>query len=153
MDIDNLNNNEVKIIIDKLKHPKKLIKHQQIMTELSKLPMTDIVDIDEWIIDDDGEFEYGLHAYRGLKKETRFSISLRFKENNHHIIRIDTNPSNRHQNPDGTIITGSHLHIYNNDFLKKDRIAIPIEDTNFPNVTTLMEAFEEFLRYTNIKEG
>ena len=148
MDLDNLNNQEVQILINRLKEPKNRLSYDKIHHQLSSLFGT--IDIDEAVIDDD-DIEYILHIYRGRIKSTRFSIHLRFKDNHQHLVRIDIDPSGRHQNPDGTIVTSDHIHIYSNQFDKRDIIAIPLEQANFPNVQTIVDAFREFENYTNIR--
>ncbi|MBD3948809.1 hypothetical protein I4Q36_04470 [Tuanshanicoccus lijuaniae] len=107
--------------------------------------------MDEGIIDTDG-IEYILHVYRGRIETTRFSIHLLFLEYNHHLIRVDMDPSICHNNPDGTKITGSHIHIYDNSNSIKDLIAYPLADKDFPELTNIIDAFQAFLNYTNIKE-
>lgn len=80
----------------------------------------------------------------------RFSIHLRFKDSPHHLVRFDINPNNKHTNPDGTVITGSHIHIYSTQHSKKNRIAIPLKESDFPNINTINDAVIHFLEYTNI---
>lgn len=149
MDYTNLNDLEVKEIIEKLKYPRKILNFQDIKTKVSSL--FGKIDIDELIIDRD-DIRYVLHIFRGQRNPDRFSIHLRFKEFHDHIVRIDINPSNRHCNPDGNIVTGSHIHIYSNKHPQRDTIAIPLDESDFPNVNLISDAFLEFINYTNIQE-
>lgn len=148
MDFNNLNSQEVEMLIKRLKYPDNLIDfetaYQAINTLFGK------VDVEKLIIDDD-DIEYILRAYRGKIELNRFSIHIRFKNYHHHLVRVDFNPGNIHINPDGKRIKGSHIHIYNNEYDKKDQLAIPIDESDFPNVNTLIEAYIEFLTYTNIQ--
>lgn len=136
------------MLINRLKEPKNRLSYNQIQHHLSSLFGT--IEINEAVIDDD-DIEYILRIYRGRVKATRFSIHLRFKDNHQHLVRIDIDPSGRHQNPDGTIITSDHIHIYSNQFDKRDAIAVPLAQANFPNIQTIVDAFYEFENYTNIR--
>lgn len=148
MDLDNLDDTEVQTLIDRLKHPIKEDMLNRISNEINSLFLN--LDLDEKIIDTE-EIEYILHVYRGRIEKDRFSIHLRFKELHHHLVRIDINPSNNtHTNPDGTTISGSHIHIYSNHYSKKDIIAIPLDKSNFPSIDNLYDAFVNFLDYNNI---
>lgn len=151
MDFNNLNDAEVKEIIQRLKHPKKLLSFQKIVQQLTSM-LFGKIKIDELVFDEDG-IDYIFHIYRGEIDPNRFSIHLRLKEFSHHIIRLDINPTQPHPNPDGREINSSHLHIYSNKFPKRDLIAIPLEETDFPNVETIIEAVNAFLKYSNIQEG
>ena len=148
MDINNLSDAEVQQLIHRLKHPKNIVSFNETYQKISSL--FGRIDIEELIIDD-GDIEYILSAYQGRLEVKSFSIHLRFKENHEHLIRVDVNPRNRHMNPDGTVVTESHLHFYNNQFSKKDAVAIPLKDSTFPNISTIVDAFAEFINYTNIK--
>lgn len=152
MDYDNLNHDEVTELINKLKYPKKIKSFEECFSTVSAL--FGKVNIDEPVIDRENEIEYVLHAYRG-NLEASFSIHLRFKEFHHHLVRVDINPHNRHFNPDGKLIIDSHIHIYTSILseMDKDKVAIPLKDSDFPNVNTLAEAFSEFIKYTHIEEG
>lgn len=150
MDIENLDDEEVKKLIDRLKQPKNIISFDQAYQKVSTL--FGKIDIVEPIIDSDNDIDYFLKVYQGRLEKDRFSIHLRFKEQHHHLVRIDANPGNNHINPDGEKIVGSHIHIYSNKHTKKDAIAIPLEISDFPNVNTILDAFIEFLTYTNIEQ-
>lgn len=148
MDINSLDDTEVDALINRLKRPKNRLSfssvYQKINTFFGKL------NIEEPIIDDD-DIDYFIKIYRGRIETERFSIHLRFKENHHHLVRIDVNPNINHNNPDGTKITGSHIHIYSNKYERKDAVAIPLTGSDFPNINTIIDAFTNFLSYNNIK--
>lgn len=148
-DINDIDDIDVQVLIHKLKHPIKKISYQSINKQL--LSLFGKIDINEAIIDDDDDIEYILHVYRGRIDANRFSLHIRFKENNYHLIRIDINPSGHHDNPDGKRITNSHMHIYSNHQFKRDAWAVPLTQTTFPNVTTIINAFTDFEKYNNIK--
>lgn len=150
MDIDNLQDEEVLKIIQILKHPKNQLSFQEAYNKVAIL--FGKVDIQEPIVDYYDDLEMILNVYRGKIEDTKYSIHLRFKEYHHHLVRIDINPSNIHINTNGKKIIGSHIHIYSNQSESKDSIAIPIEESNFPLVDDLLDAFYKFLDYTNIRK-
>ena len=149
MDYSNLTDLEVKEIIKRLKYPKRIASYSEIRAIVSSMFGT--IDIDEAIIDEN-DTQYILHIFRGKRNYNRFSIHLRLKEFHDHIVRVDINPSNKHTNPDGEIVEGSHIHIYSNKFPRRDQIAIPLEESDFPNVTIISDLVSEFVNYTNIQE-
>lgn len=149
MDLQNLNNTQVDELLKRLKYPKNTISYQKINTIISAL--FGKIDIEEAILDDD-DLHYILRIYRGKYNAERFSIHLRFKETNDHLARIDIHPTGRHENPDSTIVTSSHIHIYSNAFPRRDAVAIPLDEFNFPNVRTIIEVYEEFVKLTNIRK-
>ncbi|HFU3705178.1 TPA: hypothetical protein ACGO7G_000790 [Streptococcus suis] len=146
-DTHNLSEGDVQILIKKLKHPEKPLTLQQINNAISVL--FGKIEIDESVIDSD-DLEYRLRIYRGNYEPERFSIHLRFKHTHHHLVRVDINPSQTHTNPDGKIITGSHIHIYKNEPGKKDRWAIPISLSDFPDLNHIIDVYQAFISYTNI---
>lgn len=149
MDYTNLDDKQLQALIERLKYPKNTISYHKIDKIIASLFGT--IDINEAIIDDD-DIEYVLGIYRGKYNVQKFTIHLRFKETHDHLIRIDVHPTGRHLNPDGTIITDSHIHIYSNQYKKHDAIAIPLDEFNFPNVRTIIEVYDEFVKMVNIKK-
>lgn len=109
MDFNNLSNQEVEVLIKRLKNPSNRLSYDTVNKKLTA--MFNSIDITESIIDD-GEVEYFLHIYRGNYDLSRFSFHIRFKDNNVHLVRVDINPSGKHVNPDGSVIADSHIHIY-----------------------------------------
>ena len=147
-DLNDLNDIEVQSLIHSLKHPKNINSFSDAYENISSL--VNRVNINEPIIDDN-DIEYFLKVYQGRLDKDRFSIHLRFKEFHHHLVRIDVNPNINHNNPDGEKIVGSHIHIYTNEHMPRDLVAIPLSKSDFPNVKTLVDAFAEFISYNNIK--
>lgn len=149
MDIDHLNDAEVQTLIKRFKNPVNRITFDEAYTKISSLLIA--IDLEEAIIDTE-DIEYILSTYRGRIELDRFSIHIRFKGFNHTLVRINFNPSNHaHTNPDGEKIVGSHIHIYSDRFEKKDKYTIQIENSTFPNVSTLIDGYNSFLEYNNIK--
>lgn len=55
-----------------------------------------------------------------------------------------------HRNPDGQEIPTPHLHLYREDY--GDKWAIPVHESDFPEVTELYKALEDFMSYCNITQ-
>lgn len=94
---------------------------------------------------------YRFHAYQG-NLENKYSLHLRFEENNVHLIRLCINGS-KHHNSDGTSVGKNHLHIYRS--LGQNEVedyAYDLEDYPFSKVDGLAEAIEKFLTYVNLQE-
>ena len=67
------------------------------------------------------------------------------------LVRLDLDESKPHQNPDGQVIKGPHIHIYKKGY--GDRWAYLISDINpcpFSNTSDLLTSFIEFCSYCNI---
>lgn len=67
------------------------------------------------------------------------------------LIRLDLDENKPHQNPDGAIINGPHIHIYREGY--GDRWAYPINELDpcpFSNTSDLLTSFIEFCGYCNI---
>jgi hypothetical protein len=148
-DLDNLTDDEVHELMHALKHPS-VVKsfttwYQNIATEL----FLGTVDYpDQLVIDEIDNVKYILHARRGML-ENRFSIHLRFKNNNMHLLRLDIGTT--HRNPDGTRVDEDHVHIYVNSQKHSKHYAIPLSASEFPNVKNFADALTSFLEYTNIQ--
>ncbi|MDR2833696.1 MAG: hypothetical protein LBV67_08280 [Streptococcaceae bacterium] len=149
MDFENINDDEVKQLIDALKKPTKKFELQKIYDSIQSLPVGNLKS-NHAVIDEDNDISYILHQYRGRIGD-RYSIHLRFKENNEHLIRVDINPP-KHQNPNGEIINENHLHIYSNKYDKRDAVAIPLSPSEFPNVSEIIKVVTAFMTKTNIVE-
>ncbi|MBF8969954.1 hypothetical protein [Streptococcus sp. NLN64] len=150
MDLTNLTDKDIATIIKRLKMPKNEDRMTDLYYKLSSLFGKINSDI---VIIDTEKLQYYLHVFRGKRNPERYSIHLRLKNLQEHIIRLDINPSNRHTNPDGTVIIGSHIHVYSNQYTKKDATAVLLSESDFPNITHIIDAFDSFLSYTNIRKG
>lgn len=111
IDTNNLNDELVKVFINRLKNIANSLSFEEATKQIYTLFGT--VNLKEYIIDTE-EIEYILQVKRGQREANRFSMHLRFKETHHHLVRIDIDPNIAHNNPDGRNIKGSHIHIYKN---------------------------------------
>lgn len=76
--------------------------------------------------------------------QERYSVTIA-------LIRLDLDESKPHQNPDGTVIKGPHIHIYKEGY--GDRWAYLLREMSpcpFSNTSNLLTAFIEFCSYCNI---
>lgn len=140
MNIYSLTDTEVKRLIDSLKNCQKQIP--------ADTPLIGKIKDDTPIVDFENHIQYQLHRYRNPIDDSRFSLHIRFKESNDHLIRIDIN-NGTHRNPDGTKVTQNHMHVYHYDSdIKKDAIAIPLPET-ISDLSSLFSVLESFLIHTN----
>jgi hypothetical protein len=96
------------------------------------------------------KIQYILHVHVG-KFENRFSIHLRFTENNIHLLRLDVGTG--HTNPDGVHIDEDHIHVYVSSEKHAKFFATPLSKSDFPNLKNIADALDAFLNYTNIDRG
>lgn len=94
MNLDKLSNDEVLTLINEIKKCLSAIQLQ--------LPLIGKYKKELQLKGDNSQVEYVFHAYRG-RIENKYSLHLRFKENNIHLVRLCINGS-RHHNSDGTIL-------------------------------------------------
>ncbi|AEO26672.1 TPA: hypothetical protein MPW84_002755 [Listeria monocytogenes] len=140
-DLNYLDDNEVQQLIKSIK-----ILKQEIPVEMPEFGKIKDDTITLGVYDD---IEYKLHRYRHPYDSQRFSIHLRFVNNNEHLIRIDIN-NGTHRNPDNTIVQQNHIHIYKNSDYPKDAYAYPLP-SEINDLYSIFTALEQFLVYNNIK--
>ncbi len=133
LDLNSLDDEHVKLLINELKYPETHID----VNELKTIVASRINERQE-IISFKLGIKYLLTIKRGNIEKDRFSISIIFKDTYHTLVRIDIN-GGTHDNPDGTIAPKSHIHIYNDKYDKKDRFAYEINLKDFPtSITCIM---------------
>lgn len=116
LDLNSLDDEHVKLLINELKYPETHID----VNELKTIVASRINERQE-IISFKLGIKYLLTIKRGNIEKDRFSISIIFKDTYHTLVRIDIN-GGTHDNPDGTIAPKSHIHIYNDKYDKYDYI-------------------------------
>ncbi len=132
-----------------LKHPSTIKSFDQWYQDVSSSLFLGQTNYDnQRVIGDVDKIRYILHIRVG-KFENRYSIHLRFIENNMHLLRLDVGTG--HSNPDGTHISGDHIHIYVSSEKHAKFFATPLEKSDFPNLNNLADALDAFLDYTNVK--
>jgi len=55
-----------------------------------------------------------------------------------------------HTNPDGTRLSGSHLHVFREGY--DDKWAQPLDTIRFPNPTDIAQVFQNFCEFCNIQD-
>lgn len=142
MNILKLTDQEVNRLIKSLKNCEKSIS--------GETPLIGRIKDDTPVVDFQNHVQYQLHRYRNPIDNNRFSLHIRFKDTNDHLIRIDIN-NGTHRNPNGEIAPQNHMHIYHLESnLRKDATAIPLPD-EISDLTSLFTVLESFLKYTNVK--
>lgn len=66
------------------------------------------------------------------------------------LLRLDYNVDDPHRNPDGSMLKGSHLHMYVEGF--RERWAKELPATVFSDFTDKQRTLCEFLKYCNVEE-
>lgn len=144
LDLNNLSDPQVKKLINELKYPQTKIDISQFNTLFASR-----INEKQDVISFKLGLEYFVVIKRGSIEIDRFSISIIFKETYHTLVRVDVK-GGKHTNPDGSIAPKTHIHIYNNKYDKKDRFAYPIDLNAYPGIYDIVNAYIQFLDYTNI---
>lgn len=69
-----------------------------------------------------------INIFRGKINRLKYNIGACVMKNGIVLLELHINPSNRHPNPDGELITGNHWHIYSEKYGLK--WAFPADDIN-----------------------
>lgn len=146
MDIRDLTDQQVSSVINELKRMIAFVDLELLNTPFGKYNSTTNV------LSQLNKIPFKLDIHRGNKESDRFTINLRFTETNDCLVRLDIKGGS-HSNPDGTLSPESHIHIYNNNYDKRDSYAHPVNLNDFPNINSLYNASFSFLDYTNIKNS
>lgn len=94
--------------------------------------------------------EYKFKIYRG-NLNIKYSMHLRFIENNKHLVRLCINGS-RHHNTDGTKVSPNHIHIYDFHDGYIEGKAYELDDVPFDKDDDLTVAVDKFLDFLNINK-
>lgn len=140
MDLEKLSDNEVDELIDEAKH---FFESFTLTVPLGKF------NEDHIVLGESSNLKYVWHGYKG-RLDTKYSLHIRFKQNNAHLVRLCINGT-RHHNYDGTIVGGNHIHLYryvNNSIVS---YAYPLDDYIFNSNDELENAIEKFLQFVHIR--
>lgn len=86
----------------------------------------------EFDVQGDTKFDlFTIKIFRSKIRHNKYTLGARIKKNGIVLLELHINPSNPHSNPDGTIIRGSHWHIYREGYDRK--FAFPTENINDDN--------------------
>lgn len=141
MDIYNLSDDEVTRLIDSLKQ-----FHEDITFAD---PLFGRIKDDSSLRDHKNNIEYIFHRYRHPLENDRFSMHIRFLDNNDILIRLDIN-NGTHRNPDGEIIQENHIHIYNKKSDRRDAYAYELPK-EIKNINSILDAMIDFFEYTKVE--
>ena len=90
-------------------------------------------------------FYFDLYKKNGI----RFKMNYQNRyQNNLVLVRIDIGKTLSHTNPDGTIITGSHIHYHDEIFF--DKIAYSLPTGILSDVSDLRVSIVDFMRLINV---
>lgn len=86
---------------------------------------------------------FTIKIFRSKIRHDKYTFGARIKKDGILLLELHVNPGNPHMNPDGTIITESHWHIYQEGYDRKFAfLAEDIVSDNFVENTILF--FEKF---------
>lgn len=103
---------------------------------------------DEYEVRDVDTFSkvFAVYINRRNRFDDKCSFTLRYKKTGTILLRLDTNPTNPHTNPDGEIIIGTHVHRYVEGFDERFAMAVDF------NSSSLEQDLLYFLNIANIEE-
>ena len=86
---------------------------------------------------------FTINVYRGAISRTKCNFGARIKKNNIMLLELHVSPTNVHINPDGQKITGSHWHIYTEEYGHSQAFSAGKidEDTFVENTLKFLERF------------
>ena len=86
---------------------------------------------------------FTIQIYRGNINRLKYDIGARITSKGIPLLELHINPTTKHPNPDGTIIQGSHWHIYTEEYGRGLAVeADDIESDHFiENTMKLLERF------------
>lgn len=68
------------------------------------------------VVGDSKQDVFAINIFRGKINRLKYNIGTRIVKNGIMLLELHINPSNIHTNPDGEKITGSHWHIYSEEY-------------------------------------
>lgn len=98
------------------------------------------------LIGDDQRERFLLDLWRGTMRLSKYKMQARGRIIVV-LVRLDINGA-PHTNPDGQLLDGTHLHIYQEGF--DDKWAYPIDPEQFHDLDNAGFAFEDFCRFCHI---
>ena len=141
MDLEKLSDNEVDELINEAKN---FLEKFVLRVPLGKF------NENRNVLGESSNLEYIWHAYRG-RLDTKYSLQIRFKQNNKHLVRLCINGT-RHHNYDGTIIEGNHIHIYRYINNAVFDYAYSLDKYTFNSSDELGDAISKFLQFVHIRD-
>jgi len=66
------------------------------------------------------------------------------------LVRVDVGDTLEHTNPDDTIVSGSHIHLYREGY--DDKFASPLHQYPFQNTANIAQTLTDFARYCHIEQ-
>ena len=95
------------------------------------------------VVGDKKQDSFAINIFRGKINPLKYNMGARIAKNGIILLELHINPSNVHPNPDGEKITGSHWHLYSEEYGLQ--WAFPADDINsekfVENTITFLERF------------
>lgn len=89
---------------------------------------------------------FNIRIYRGNVNRTKYNLGAIIARNSIPLLELHIGPGNRHTNPDGTVIEGSHWHIYSEEHGRTEAfLADEIDSEKFvENTIAFLDKFNVF---------
>jgi hypothetical protein len=101
------------------------------------------------LISHDNREKFLLDVWRGTIRLSKVKLQAR-AQTIYVLVRLDIDGA-PHTNPDGVKIGGTHLHLYREGY--GDKWATVVDPKTFQNLSSVKQAFEDFLHFCNITES
>ena len=86
---------------------------------------------------------FTIKIFRSKIKHNKYTFGKKKKKDGILLLELHINPGNPHSNPDGTIIIGSHWHVYREGYDRKFAFpATNIDDDDF--ISNTLQFFDKF---------
>jgi hypothetical protein len=157
MNLSELTDSEILYLIENLKAPVDEFEFMRVYNNIVQSLIPGSEKMTSFLVDITEEIEYVLHTWDSGISGT-FSISLRFKDDPHTLLRFDFGDHLRHTNrwnqSDEHVVVGPHMHVYAIAEKKVPKDVIPLNDVRgFPRVRVIRDAYLAFLEYANVRSG
>lgn len=110
----------------------------------------------EELSSNNGKNTYNLYLSYGKMNVEKISINTVHKQSNKVLVRLDLG-NQRHVNPDGTVITSDHIHIYKDGY--DEKFAYTLDSDEFKNLfpnpkdrCSLLKAYLEFIKVISVPQ-
>ena len=97
----------------------------------------------------DGREKFQFDAQRGSLVLKKFTFQERARVIVP-LVRLDVGTTLRHRNPDDTLVTGSHIHVYREGYDVKFAVPLVGFPFHFQDPDNVVTTFEDFARYCHI---
>lgn len=152
-DLNNLEDNDIKELLEYEKNPSNPLEYEDVYNQIVSTLIYSTGKYTCEVVDNLNNIVY-IFSTLTTPVPNIFTISLRFTENNYHLLRLDFGDNLRHTNnigkEDEYKVYGSHAHFNAPPGKYDKKNVVPIEDiSEFKNLKLIRDVFLEYINYTN----